>query len=326
MRGTAASRALASVPRIASAFALASALALALTPPAAAQPPRPALVVERGSVAREQVVAVGRGLRVDGEALGDVAAIEGPIEISGRVAGDVIAMGGDVTLAPTARVEGDAFVLGGDLRAAAGAYIGGKSVSYPTASSVWLTLFEGPALGLAPTSGVVIGAKLALLTAWLALVLAFFAVSGREVLSTSDAVASEPFRSFVVGLTAVLAMTLTAVFLSALTGMLVGVPLLVLVALLAVGLKLWGVVAVFHALGSAVARRLLRRRRVLPLHAATLGLVVLGVLKLVPWLGSWVWMGATLVGVGASLTTKLGRREPWFAVDELDRLPPLASR
>jgi hypothetical protein len=314
------------VPAVATSLLLAAfAAAAAAAPAAAAQAEPPALVVERGSVAREQVVAVGRGVRVDGEALADVAAIEGAIEVSGRVAGDVIAMGGDVSLAPTARVEGDVFVLGGDLRAAAGAFIGGKSVSYPTASSVWLTLFEGPALGLPPTSPVVLGAKLALLTAWLALVLLFFAANGRELLSTSDAVASEPFRSFAVGLTAILALTLTAVFLSALTGLLVGVPLLVLVALAALVLKLWGMVAVFHALGSWFARRVLRRR-VLPLHAASIGLVLMGILKLIPWVGSWTWMVATLVGVGASLTTKLGRREPWFAVEELDRLPPLVAR
>jgi hypothetical protein len=51
------------------------------------------------------------------------------------------------------------------------------------------------------------------------------------------------------------------------------------------------------------------------LHAACLGLLVLGALKLVPWLGVIVWTAATLLGVGATLTTKFGRREPWFVLD-----------
>ena len=81
-----------------------------------------------------------------------------------------------------------------------------------------------------------------------------------------------------------------------------------LVALL---LKLWGMVAVFHALGDWVLSRVLHRRWI-PLNAAILGLVLLGVLKLIPWVGAWSWTVASLIGVGASLTTKFGRREPWF--------------
>ena len=51
-----------------------------------------------------------------------------------------------------------------------------------------------------------------------------------------------------------------------------------------------------------------------PLTAATWGLLVLGALKLIPWIGIWSWTAATLIGVGAALSTKFGRREPWFLV------------
>ena len=51
------------------------------------------------------------------------------------------------------------------------------------------------------------------------------------------------------------------------------------------------------------------------------GLLALGVLKVVPVLGGWAWITATFLGVGASLVTKLGRREPWLDLEELDRLP-----
>ena len=49
-----------------------------------------------------------------------------------------------------------------------------------------------------------------------------------------------------------------------------------------------------------------------------LGLALLGVVKLLPWIGVWTWTVATLIGVGASLTSKFGRRQPWFQIDELD--------
>ncbi len=280
---------------------------------AAADPPREALFIAAGSVAREEVVAIGRDLTVAGDALSDVAAIEGSVRVTGSVAGDVIVLGGSAALAPDARVGGDVFVLGGRIEAAPGARIGGRAVSYPTVASAWLTLMEGPSLGLSAVSPVVLGAKLALLAAWAVIVFLLFAVAGRELMSTSEAVRREPFRSFAVGLTGVLTMTLTALFFSALAAALVGLPLLVLVVLVALVLKLWGMVAVFHALGAWVAGR--RRRRVAALNAACLGLVVLGVVKLVPWLGVIAWTTATLVGVGATLTTKLGRREPWFVLD-----------
>lgn len=270
----------------------------------------PALVLESGSVARRQLVGVGRDVRVDGEAREDVVALDGSVHVTGRVAGDVIALGGSVELGTTARISGDVFAVGGTINTQPGAQLEGKSVSYPDASAAWLTLLEGPTVGLSPFSPLVLGAKTALLAAWLLLILVFFAVSGREVLSTSESVTREPFRGFVTGLTGIVTIFLTALLLTALAAALVGLPLLVLVVLLALVLKLWGMVAVFHALGHWISERF--EKRLAPLHAASLGLLVLGVLKFVPYVGVIVWTTATLIGVGATLATKLGRREPWL--------------
>ena len=143
--------------------------------------------------------------------------------------------------------------------------------------------------------------------------LLLFATSGREVMATSESVAVEPFHNFLVGLTAVLSLVLTALLLVSLAAGLVAVPLLFLVVLVSLLLKLWGMVAVFHAVGDWLSRRALGGRRLVPLSAATIGLVMLGLVKLLPWVGIWVWTVATFIGVGAALSTKLGRREPWMA-------------
>jgi hypothetical protein len=285
-------------------------------PPARAVPPaaadlRPALRLEAGSLARRQMVGVGRDVMVEGRALQDVVSLSGDVMVSGNVEGDVIALGGSIELAETARVTGDVFAVGGTVTAHPGAELQGRSVSYPDASAAWMTLMEGPAVGLSPFSPLVLGAKLTLLATWMLLVLLFFGISGREVLSTSDAVAREPFRGFFVGLTGVVTLVLTALLFTALAAALVGLPLLVLVILTALVLKLWGMVAVFHALGDWLARKL-DRPRLAPLHAATLGLLALGLLKFIPYVGLWAWTVATLIGVGAALSTKMGRREPWF--------------
>ena len=270
-----------------------------------------ALRLEKGSVARHQLVAIGRDLILDGEAQADVAAIEGSVAISGSVTGDVVVLGGDARLAPTARIAGDVFVLGGTISAAHGAQIEGRSVSYRNASVAWMTLLEGPTLGLESRSTVVVGAKLALLAAWSALLMLLFAACGRQLISTADQIRGEPFRGFATGLVGVLALVLTALFFSAFAGALIGVPLLVLVVLAALALKLWGMVAVFYALGDFLLTRVFKRR-MRPASAATLGLLLLGLVKFVPYLGVWTWTVATLIGVGATLATKFGSREPWF--------------
>ena len=270
----------------------------------------PALRLEPGSTT-QQLVGVGRDVIVDGEVLTDVAALDGSVDVSGHVNGDVVVLRGDARLASTARVGGNVFVVGGTVRTHGGAQVGGRMVSYPTASSAWLTLLEGPSIGLGFASGLVLGTKLALVSAWAALLLLFFAASGRQVVETADGVRREPFRSFFVGLTGIVCLVLTGLFFSAFARGVIGVPLLVLVVLLAMVLKLWGMVAVFYALGEWISRRVLRRR-FRPLNAATLGLLVLGVVKFLPWFGVMAWTAATLIGVGAALSTKFGRREPWF--------------
>ena len=277
----------------------------------------PAIVVEEGSVARQEVVALGRDLVVAGEAMSDVVSISGSTRVEGRVGGDVIVLGGDGRLSETARVAGDVFVLGGRLETAPGARIEGRSVSYPTVSSAWLTLIEGPSLGLSAGSPVILGAKLALMAAWLALTLLLFATSGRQLLETSESVQANAGRNFVTGVAGVLAMLLTALFFSAFAAAIVGIPLLILVVLLALMLKLWGMVSVFHATGYWLLARLFKKRA-LPLNYASSGSSF--------WARSSSFRGsehgpgpfATFIGVGSTLTTKFGRQEPWFDLEVPD--------
>lgn len=277
----------------------------------------PALHLRSGAVARNQVVGLGRDVLIEGDAGSDVVAVAGSVTVAGSVEGDVIALGGDVRLEPTARIRGEVFALGGVIEAAPGADLGGRMVSYPSVAASFLALVAEPALGLPPLSPPVLLAKLSLLTAWLLLVLLCFAASAPQVLATAQSVRVEPLRNVWVGLTGIASFVLTGLFVSAFAGPVAGLPLLALVVLALLLLKLWGMVAVFYAVGDALCRRLPRKggRRVATLTAATVGLAALGVIKLVPYLGTWVWTIASLVAVGAALSTKLGRREPWFELD-----------
>lgn len=281
--------------------------------------------LEDGSIARQRIVALGRDLRIDGEAYSHAVALSGTARVKGIVGGDLIVLGGDAVLEPGAAVGGDVYVLGGRIEAAPNVEIGGRSVAYPEASDLWVTLMEGPALGAPATSRLVVGARLALLAFWCFVMLLLFAVARRELEATSEAIRQEPFRNFFVGLVGVSAMVLTAVFFSAFSGAFLGLPLLVLVAVVALVLRFWGMVAVFHALGAwlaglwcqrqeAAGHALAGRRVAIPpaLTLAFWGLVALGVVKFLPYVGVWTWSVATFLGVGGALTTKFGRREAWF--------------
>lgn len=270
-----------------------------------------------GSVASDRIVALGRDLWIEGTAHHDAVVLGGGLRLSGGVNGDVIVVGGDAVLESSARVGGDIFVLDGSIDLAEGASIAGRSVAYAEASDLWVTLIQGPIIDLPSSAPVVLGAKLALLAFWAFLILLLMAVSRRELVNTSESVRAEPFRNFLLGMTGVAAMVLTALFFSALAGAMLGVPLLVLLVVVALVLRFWGMVAVFHALGEWLALRLGRGRPArppLPLTSATYGLLALGVLKFLPWVGIWSWTVATFIGVGAALSTKLGRREPWIPV------------
>lgn len=271
----------------------------------------PALRLHEGSVASRRIVALGRDLEVAGDARSHAVVLSGSIRVSGHVGGDVIVISGGAHLAATARVTGNVYVLGGTIEADPGATIGGRSVAYPDAASLWVRLFEAPAMDLPASSPIVVATHLALLAFWSFLVLLLFGIGRRELLSTSESVRAEPFRNFVLGLVGVTAMVLTALFFSAFSGAFLGVPLLVLVVVVALVLRFWGMVAVFHALGDWLSR-VLKRRPPVPLVAASYGLALLGVCKFFPWIGAWTWTAATFIGVGAALSTKLGRREPWF--------------
>lgn len=278
----------------------------------------PGLHLEAGSIARQPIVAIGRDAVIDGEALAGVTAINGSVVVSGTVRGEVTVLGGNLTLAAGASVEGDALVLGGQLLASRDARIAGRAVAYPTVSRAWLTLLEGPSLGLAASSPLVLGAKLGLVAAWLALTLLLFATAGRPIVRTAEEIRMEPLRCFAAGLVGLSTIVLTALLFSALLPSLLAAPMLALIVLAALALKLWGMVAVFHGCGRFLAgiavqvRSGRRQIRIVQLHAAVLGLLVLGAIKLVPYFGLWAWTAATLVGMGAALRSKFGRFEPWF--------------
>jgi hypothetical protein len=82
--------------------------------------------------------------------------------------------------------------------------------------------------------------------------------------------------------------------------------------------KIYGTVAVFHAVGTLVAgarsREQLGQRRWFrgDLAMVVAGVLILGAIRLIPVIGAAVWAFTSVFGIGVALATKFGRREPWF--------------
>jgi hypothetical protein len=143
-------------------------------------------------------------------------------------------------------------------------------------------------------------------------------MSGREVRLSSLEVRSSALHCFVVGLVALTSFVLTAIAFSYLVPYIIGIPLLAALAVFAVLTKVYGMIAVFHAIGTLVAgarsRQQLAKRKWLrgDLAMVVIGVLLLGAIRLVPVAGTIVWGLASIFGVGVALATKFGRREPWF--------------
>jgi hypothetical protein len=157
-----------------------------------------------------------------------------------------------------------------------------------------------------------------LLVVWLIAAIVLTLISGREIRYSSMEVRTSPLHCFALGLVAVTSFVLTAIVFDYLVGYFIGVPLLFALAVFAILTKIYGTIAVFHALGAVVAgarsRDDLARRRWLrgDLAMVIIGVLILGALRLIPIVGSIVWGFASVFAVGVALATKFGRREPWF--------------
>jgi hypothetical protein len=157
-----------------------------------------------------------------------------------------------------------------------------------------------------------------LLAVWMFAAVGLTLLSGREIRYSSLEMRASALHCFALGLVAVTSFVLTAIVFTYLIPYHVGVPLLFALGVFAILTKIYGTIAVFHAVGTLVAgtrtREQLARRRWLrgDLAMVVVGLIVLGALRLIPIAGPIIWALASVFGIGTALATKFGRREPWF--------------
>lgn len=187
-------------------------------------------------------------------------------------------------------------------------------VAAPSSSGSSAPLTLGDATAMMQKTAVIT----ALLAVWMLAAISLTLLSGREIRYSSVEMRASALHCFALGLVAVTSFALTAIVVSYLIPFHIGLPLLFALGVFAILSKIYGLVAVFHAVGTLVAgsrtRDQLARRKWLrgDLAMVVVGVLVLGLLRLIPIVGPIIWALASVFGIGTALATKFGRREPWF--------------
>jgi hypothetical protein len=257
-----------------------------------------------GSSQSPDQYAFGHDTKIESPVSGSVQAYGGSVDVRDVIDGDLLVFGGNVTFSGRGRVNGNVIYAGGRI-VNGGGRIGGEA--WPLAS------LEGAVVSMTKTAVI-----LSLLFVWLCAAVAVTLISGREIRFSSMEIRASALHCFVLGLVAFTSFVLTAIMFSYLVPFLIGIPLLAALAVFAILTKIYGMVAVFHAVGTLIAgsrtREQLATRKWLRGDVAmvVIGVLVLGAIRLIPIVGTLIWSGASIFGIGVALATKFGRREPWF--------------
>lgn len=246
----------------------------------------------------------GHDATINAPVQGNVQVYKGSLTVNDVIVGDLLVFGGAVTFAGAGRVTGNVIYAGSRIKGAEGR-VGGRVVS--------LASIEGAAASMNKSAIIV-----SLLLVWLTVAVIVTLMSGREVRLSSTEVRASALHCFALGLVALTSFVLTAIMFSYLVPYVIGIPLLAALTVFAILTKVFGMIAVFHAVGTFVAgartREQLAARRWFrgDLAMVIVGLLILGLIRLIPGVGTIAWGLASIFGVGVSLATKFGRREPWF--------------
>ena len=235
------------------------------------------VLVERDETAGDVVVLDG-DVTIRGTVDGDVIVVDGDITIRGAVTGDVVAVAGLVTLGQRGNVEGD--LIYGDEKPVrtAGSQVGGDVEK--------IDLGDASLIG---AIGFFVGFVVSMFL--LGLVLILLAPRAAEAVARTGR--TKPLVAAGVGLLAIILLPVIAV--GALITI-VGIPLGIVLLFLIVPL-----LAMSYVTTALVLGRLVRKKS--KFLAFLLGLIVLGLLTLIPIAGGLVCLLALIFGLGALLVT-----------------------
>jgi len=257
-------------------------------------------------------VAFGRPAKVlPGETVDEVVSFGEDVEVAGHVTGDAVSFGGDVLVRSTGRVDGDAVAFGGSVELEPNGVVAGDRVTMGMPS---VSLGLGTDDDAPPTVGAMspstdgrsllagVYRRLVLLLSLAGAGVLVVGLFPRRIGRIANDLEEHPVRAAVVGALATGFLTVFGVLFLVLT-LGLGLPItLLLFALLGLSWLL-GFVALCQAVGDRLPVESRPYGRWL---AFLVGVVLLTFLGSLPWVGWLVVAGASLLGVGAAISSRFG--------------------
>jgi cytoskeletal protein CcmA (bactofilin family) len=260
------------------------------------------ITIGEGSHVGKSAVIAGGHVTIDGTVVGDVTLRAGEITINGQIDGNADLAAHEIRLGPKA-------VIGGNLRyrtqnpadlvVSPGATIKGQTTALPldvkklkeralaivlVASVIGLIILAGAGLSVLVLAGVFAG----------------------HMQATDRIIRGRIFSTLGVGLLVAVGFP---VFFIILLASVIGIPLALVLLAVCIAVQPLALAAVAHATGMAIRGGFGGRRgdRTPPraggrVAYALLGLAILVVVGLVPIIGSLVWLVASILGLGATIT------------------------
>lgn len=265
-------------------------------PPVPPVPPSAHVLPERVTMGQDVTVGVdeivsdiatmGGDVVIDGQVTGDVLTMGGDAEVRGLIRGALVTMGGDVTFEDEGRVLGEVLTMGG-------------SVERDGSPSAEGNLHEHDDDHDGPVAKVFGSAARHTLIFLLGVLL--IGAFPRRHAAMARSLVDRPMRSTAAGFLGMLA---TVVLCIAFAVTLIGIPVAIFLAVLAVVAACAGLAVVGYVIGAALPVEKAKQR---PLLQLALGVLVLWILSLVPVLGFLVLLILGSAGYGAVLMTRFGR-------------------
>lgn len=261
---------------------------------------------------QDNVISFGGDILIEGKVRESVVAFGGTIVVRGEVGDLVLGFGTEITLKSSAIIRGDVASIGGILNKEPGSVIEGDTIYFETSEDIKKFLKEGLAgvfsLTLLPLLLII---KLITVIIWLFLAVIIAALFPRQISFASSQIRKSFWSIFGIGLLSIIIFTGLIIFAALLCFILIGIPILLSLIIIGIGIKIFGRVILFYFFGESLARGF-GRSKTSPILAVILGLVLVSIIGFIPVLGTLFSFCLSIIGWGVVIRTKFGTTESWF--------------
>ena len=247
-----------------------------------------------GSVTVAEKQVVENAIAIGGSAI---------VQPNGRVTQTAIAIGGDVILNKGARVDGDAYAVRGKVVQKEGATIGGANGTFNDRSN-------GQSDRNYSLSMYFVHASLRIASAYVGFIVGNILLRATPSFlpNLAATVHQYPGQSILWGMGAIVTFVALNIFL-AIT--LIGIPLIPFLSII------FALASLVGALGFSlfIGQQVVKNDRQSNVYRFLIGLLIVTVLALIPFIGGIVVFVVSVVGLGSLLTWKFGKVQPPFLID-----------